>query len=219
MSSAVRPENAVVGPGEDGRVNQTPLHTERIRLVPLTDEHFELEVELDSDPEVMRYLTGRGRTREQVTKSHQLRLATADPVDGLGFWVGFVEDQFVGWWLLEPAGWDDGKLIEGQAELGYRLLRRHWRQGLASEGARELLRHAFEDLDLHRVFAPTMTVNAASRATMNAVGLRYVRTFPDDEGVADGLPDADQGGVEYELTRNEWLTSNPDPRASPPSDR
>ena len=185
-------------------MTQATLQTDRIRLVPLTDEHFELEVELDSDPEVMRYLTGNGRTREQVTAAHRLRIATAEPVDGLGFWVGFVDDQFVGWWLLEPA---EG--AAGQAELGYRLLRRYWRQGLASEGAREMLRHAFQDLALDRVFALTMTVNAASRATMAAIGLQYIRTFPDEEGVADGLAGSEHGGVEYAITRDEWRAAVP----------
>jgi Acetyltransferase (GNAT) domain len=35
--------------------------TERITVVPLADEHLEWEVELDSDFEVMRYLSGRAR--------------------------------------------------------------------------------------------------------------------------------------------------------------
>lgn len=188
-------------------MTQMTLFTDRLALVPLEDEHFELEVELDSDPEVMRYLTGAGRTREQVARAHQLRLATAEPVDGLGFWIGFVDDTFVGWWLLQPAGWGDGELIAGQAELGYRLLRRHWRQGLASEGSRALLRHAFDDLDLHRVFALTMTVNAASRATMESVGLRYERTFLDDRGPNDGPAGAEHGGVEYALTRDDWRST------------
>ena len=183
-------------------MSQAKLRTDRIELVPLSDEHFELEVELDSDPEVMRYLTGSGRTREQVTTAHQLRLATADAVPGLGFWVGFVDGQFVGWWLLEPAGWGDNRLVEGQAELGYRLLRRFWRQGLASEGSRELLRHSFEDLGLHRVFALTMSANTASRATMTSVGLRYVRTFTENDD--DGPP---AEGVEYAITRDEWVAS------------
>lgn len=189
---------------EDGWVTQSPLHTHRIRLVPLSDEHLELAVELDSDPEVMRYLTGDGRTRAQVRKAHQLRLATAEPVEGPGFWIGFVDEQFVGWWLLEPAGWADEKPVEGQAELGYRLLRRHWRRGLAGEESRELLRHAFVDLGLHRVFARTMTVNAGSRATMAAVGLQYLQTFPDDDGLAEGMAGAEFGGVEYAMTREEW---------------
>ncbi len=97
---------------------------------------------------------------------------------GLGFWVGFVDDQFVGWWILEPPERPDQGPIDGQAELGYRLLRRYWHKGLASEGARELVRHGFEDLGLTRIFAETMTVNAASRATMTAVGLQHVRTHP-----------------------------------------
>lgn len=178
------------------------MQTDRIELVPLSDEHFELEVELDCDPEVMRYLTGAARTREQVTTAHQLRLATAEAVPGLGFWVGFVDGKFVGWWLLEPAGWGDNSLVEGQAELGYRLLRRFWRQGLASEGSRELLRHAFEDLGLHRVFALTMSANAASRATMAAVGLQYVRTFHEDDDDGSSAED-----VEYAITRDEWPAS------------
>ena len=45
---------------------QQTLHTERLTLVPLTDEHLEWEVELDSDPEVMRYLSGRASSREEV---------------------------------------------------------------------------------------------------------------------------------------------------------
>jgi RimJ/RimL family protein N-acetyltransferase len=196
-------------------VTQATLQTDRIMLVPLSGEHLELEVELDSDPEVMRYLTGQGRTRAQVMAAHQLRLATAEPVPGLGFWVGFVDGQFVGWWLLEPPGWADQRPVEGQAELGYRLLRRYWRQGFASEGSRELVRHAFEDLGLHEVSAQTMTVNTGSRATMAAVGLKYVRTFHDE--VDEGLAGSELGGVEYAITRDEWRAANLKPHVAPSS--
>lgn len=189
-------------------MTQSPLQTDRITLVPLSDEHFELEVELDSDPEVMRYLTGDARTRDQVVAAHKLRMATADPVPGLGFWVGFVDGQFVGWWLLEAPGWVEQKPVPGEAELGYRLLRRHWHRGLASEGSRELLRHAFEDLDLHKVFALTMTINTASRATMERIGLRYIRTFA-DEDAEQGPPGSEFGGVEYAITKDEWRAADP----------
>jgi hypothetical protein len=71
--------------------------------VPLADEHFEWEVELDSDFEVMRYLDGRASTREEVAANHARRMAAAQKVDGLGIWVGLVDDEFVGWWILRPA--------------------------------------------------------------------------------------------------------------------
>jgi RimJ/RimL family protein N-acetyltransferase len=177
---------------------QVILQTERIRLVPLSDEHLEHEVELDSDPEVMRYL-GRARTRAEVEVMHGRRLAAAKRVAGLGFWAGFVEGAFVGWWILEPPERADQGPIEGQAELGYRILRRHWRKGLASEGARELIRHGFEDLGLTRIFAETMAVNAGSRATMAAIGMQYVRTF--HPGWEEPLPGTELGEVEYAISR------------------
>ncbi|WP_169950473.1 GNAT family N-acetyltransferase [Microbispora sp. H11081] len=183
-------------------MSQAILRTERVELVPLSDEHLEHEVELDADPEVMRYLAGRARTREEVEDLHRRRLAVADRVPGLGFWAGFVDGRFVGWWILEPPTRADQGQIEGQAELGYRLLRRYWRQGLASEGARELLRHGFEDLGLTRVFAETMAVNTASRATMTSIGMRYVRTFHQDW--EEPLPGSDLGEVEYAITREQW---------------
>jgi len=72
------------GSGQDRRATQPTLHTARLTLVPLTGEHLELEVELDSDAEVMRYLTGRAVSRAEVERAHQRRIAAARPVPGLG---------------------------------------------------------------------------------------------------------------------------------------
>lgn len=184
--------------------NQATLRTGRLTLVPLAEEHLDYEVELDSDPEVMRYLgNGRARTRAEVQPYHRRRLAAANEVPGLGFWVGFENEQFVGWWILEPPERADQGPLEGQAELGYRLLRRYWRRGLASEGARELLRHGFEELQLQRIFAETMAVNEASRATMASIGMQYVRTFY--ANWVEPIPGAEHGEVEYAITRQQWL--------------
>jgi RimJ/RimL family protein N-acetyltransferase len=184
---------------------QQILHTERITLVPLADGHLEWEFELDSDPEVMRYLSGRASTREEVESSHATRMAAALKVDGLGFWVGLVDDEFVGWWTLQPAHGPDQPDDRDVADLGYRLLRRHWHRGLASEGSRELMRYGFDEIRLDRIIAQTLTVNAASRAVMERIGLTYVRTFPTSttapvEGVG-------QGEVEFEMTRKQWERS------------
>lgn len=185
---------------------QSVLRSSRIALVPLSDEHLEYEVELDSDPEVMRYLgNGRARSRAEVEDCHRRRLAAAALVPGLGFWVGFVDADFVGWWILEPPDRTDQGPVEGQAELGYRLLPRYWRGGLASEGARELIRHGFEDLGLTRIFAETMMVNTASRATMASIGMEYIRTFQLEW--EDPIPGAEQGEVEYAITRDRWIAN------------
>jgi len=187
-------------------MTQRILQTERLTLFPLAEEHLELEVELDSDPAVMRYLTGRALSREEVEQSHDRRLAAARDVPGLGFWVGFAGGQFIGWWILQPPHGPDQPKIAGEADLGYRLRRRHWRQGYASEGARELIRYGFTELGLDRIFAQTMAVNVASRATMSAAGLSFARAFQSGEPYEDPVSGAEQGEVEYEITRQTWLS-------------
>ena len=191
---------------------QATLRTARLTLAPLSDEHLEMEVELDADPEVMRFL-GPTASRDEVLARHRQRVAAAAAAPGLGFWVGSVDGEAVGWWILEPTE----PVVPGEAALGYRLLRRHWRRGLAGEGARELVRHGFEDLGLTRVVAQTMAVNAASRATMASVGLRYVRTV--HLHWDDPLPGTEQGEVEYAITCAEWAFSlaQPCPTVAAPS--
>ena len=190
------------GCGTIAAVPQRTLYTPRLTLVPLADEHFDWEVALDSDPEVMRYLTGRASTREEVEASHARRLAAARKLDGLGFWVGLVDDDFVGWWILQPAHGPDQPDDPAVADLGFRLLQRHWRKGLASEGARELVRHGFDDLGLDRIIAQTLAVNTGSRAVLERVGLTYVRTFL--TSMSAPVEGVDEGEVEYGLTREQW---------------
>ncbi|WP_201272451.1 GNAT family N-acetyltransferase [Verrucosispora sp. SN26_14.1] len=184
------------------RVSQVILRSARLVLAPLADVHLPDEVALDADAEVMRFL-GPVRSAAEVARWHRERLAVARRSPGLGFWAGSVDGEFVGWWLLEPPSRADQGPVVGQAELGYRLARRFWRRGLASEGARELIRYGFADLGLSRIFAETMAVNVGSRATMAAVGMRHVRTL--HLPWPDPLPGAQAGEVEYAITRDEWV--------------
>ena len=47
-----------------------------------------------------------------------------------------------------------------------------------------------------------MTVNVASRAVMERVGLTNVRTFP--TSTTAPLEGIEEGEVEYEMTREQW---------------
>jgi RimJ/RimL family protein N-acetyltransferase len=96
-------------------MTQPTLKTDRLTLVPLSEEHLELEVELDSDPEVMRYITGRAHSRAEVEQSHRRRCAASQVVPGLGFWAGFAEEVFLGWWILQPPNGPDQPKVGGDA--------------------------------------------------------------------------------------------------------
>lgn len=191
------------------------LHTDRLELVPLADRHLDLEVELDRDPEVLRYLFGRARTRDEVIESHAERMALGTMVDGLGYWMAFervadaggtdAEDpeRFVGLLMLPPAHGPDQPDDPSVADLGYRLLRRRWGHGFARDASIAVLRHGFEVVGVRRVIAQTMAINARSRAVMEALGMRFVRRY--DASFDDPIPGTDEGEVEYALDRDDWL--------------
>ncbi|KAM0665693.1 hypothetical protein ACQRIU_005954 [Beauveria bassiana] len=82
-------------------------------------------------------------TEQEAANDHAERLSAGTFVPGLGVWSRFAADggDFVGWWALSPVvGHGGGAALHPTvADLGYQLLPRFWRQGLAREGAREVL--------------------------------------------------------------------------------
>lgn len=182
------------------------LSTPRIRLEPMTPEHLPLLVDLDGDAEVLRFILGRSRTsREVETFWGPICSDTAADASGLGWWVGRRSDDgdFLGWWDLSPDTPVAGP--PARAEAGWRLARRHWRHGYASEGAAALFDHGFDTIGLDAVWAETMAVNVASRGVMARLGMRHIRT--DHREWSDPLPGSEQGEVVYETTRDEWAAA------------
>lgn len=180
------------------------LATERMRLRRFTPGDVDNLYELDSDPEVMRFLTNGRPTPYGVVRDELLPriLAEYERSDRHGRWAAVERStgRFLGWFSLDlPDGDPD------QADLGYRLRREFWGRGLATEGARALVRSAFAERGLRRVFATTMAVNLASRRVMEKAGLRYVRTFHLE--FDDPIPGTEYGEVEYAVTRDEWAAS------------
>jgi RimJ/RimL family protein N-acetyltransferase len=178
------------------------LETERLRLRRFTAGDVDLLVDLDSDPEVMRFVTG-GRTtpREEIVTDYlPAFLGYYDRYDGFGFWAAEerATDRFIGWFHLRPPNAADPLNVE----LGYRLRRDAWGGGYAVEGSRALVDLAFRELGARRVNAETLAVHVASRRVMERAGLRYVRTFFQDWPYV--LPGNEHGDVEYALTREQW---------------
>lgn len=168
------------------------LHTARLRLEPLSSEHAPALVAMNADAEVMRFVTGAPVPAEDTVAS---MAAWVTDQDGLGFWAGFVGDEFVGVWCLCR---DHER--PGVAELAYRLPRSAWGRGLATEGARALVAHAFDVAGLEQVTADTMTAHAASRNVLERLGLALDSTRPGEAPVV-GWED---GEVVYGIDRTAW---------------
>jgi RimJ/RimL family protein N-acetyltransferase len=167
----------------------------------------DLAVELDSDPEVMRYITGGvATTREEIERDYlPAWLSYYGRFEGYGFWAAIerATGEFLGWFHLRPPP----GASHDQPELGYRLRRSAWGRGLATEGARALIDVAFEKYGAQRVNAETMAVNVGSRRVMEKAGLTLVRSFTQDW--SHRIEGEEHGDVEYALTREEWLAARP----------
>jgi RimJ/RimL family protein N-acetyltransferase len=178
------------------------LETARLVLREFIVSDVENLVCLDSDPEVMRYLTKGRPTPREVIESETLPriLRTYERCDCHGRWAVVEKSggQFAGWLGLGPH--PDGGA--DQAELGYRLRRSAWGKGYATEGSRALIRKAFTESEVRRVWAQTMAVNIASRRVLTKAGLTWVRTFyPMFDDPIDG---SELGDVEYALHKATW---------------
>ena len=171
------------------------LKTSRLTLSPCRPGDRADFIALERDPEVMRFLNG----------GHPVDRAHADPNATFLMPEGTEPDvwtarrapggAFVGWFCLWP---ESGTL----AELGYRLRRAEWGQGLASEGAAALIDWGFSTAGYETIVATTMAVNGASRRVMEKLGLRHTRT--DHAEWPDPIPGCEHGEVWYEITRTQW---------------
>ena len=177
------------------------LETPRLALRQFTEDDVDDLFDLNSDPEVMRYITGGRPTpleelRDEVIPFH---LAVYERLDRLGTWAAeSAAREFLGWFHFRPGPGADISNVD----LGYRLRRSAWNKGYATEGSRALIRMCFTDLGVERVFGHTMTVNAASRRVLEKCGMTLVRTTP-YEG-PDVIEGSEHGEVEYALTKPEW---------------
>ena len=98
---------------------------------------------------------------------------------------------------------DDAELADAddEAELGYWLGRPFWDQGIMSEAAKAILRHAFEILELARVWAGYYDGNERSRRVLEKCGFRYRWTTED---VDVPLMGEKRTGHVSCITREEW---------------
>jgi [ribosomal protein S5]-alanine N-acetyltransferase len=86
------------------------------------------------------------------------------------------------------------------AELGYWLGVPYWGQGYATEAAREMLRHGFETLQLHRIFASHFKHNPASGGVLRKLGMRYEGCQREHLRKWDRFVDSEL----YGILRQEW---------------
>jgi len=187
------------------------LETERLVLRQFAESDVENLFELDSDPDVMRFINGGTPTSREAIRERILPrfLGFYRRYDAFGYWAAVEKSggAFIGWFALHP---EEGRDAHDIA-LGYRLMKTSWRKGYGTEGAKALVDKAFRELTARRVFACTYSENHASRRVMEKSGMRLARTYrmtPEELASAATYVPTDavwpSDDVEYALERTAW---------------
>jgi RimJ/RimL family protein N-acetyltransferase len=145
------------------------LKTDRLVLRALTLDDIDLLVDLDNDPEVMRFITdGKPQPKEHYEKRIPELLNYMEKNPDLGLWVTFLKDtnEFIGWYILKHLP-DDGEV-----EIGFRIKKKFWGNGYSTEAGKALLKHGFGTLGLKKIAAIVRPDNFASQAVIKKIGLQ-----------------------------------------------
>lgn len=167
-------------------VTALEFETERLRLVAWREEHIGPFVALSADPDVMRYFAA-------PATGAQSRAAVA-------LWRAQFAER--GWsnWAVELKHTGDFVGFVGLSiprrvlpcspcvEIGWRLARRFWGHGYATEAARACLAVGFGRLGLQEIVSFTSLSNQASRAVMERVGMRNTGRDFEHPAVPPGHP-------------------------------
>ena len=160
------------------------LETPRLLLRRWRDADREPFARLNSDPRVMEFMPAclpreeSDRLIDRIEAHFDARgfsLLAAELRRERGF-IGFVG-------LSVP---DFEARFTPCVEIGWRIAAEHWNQGLATEGAKAVLAHAFDGLALKEVVSFTVPANLASRRVMEKIGMSH---SPEDDFDHPRLPE------------------------------
>lgn len=147
------------------------LQSERLYLRKLHARDAPALFQLDSDPDVIRYVGGSPvvsirQSQEAIRRVQEYY----ERHPGFGIFAA-VEKQswaFVGWFALKHLDQTT------EVEIGYRLLKMHWGKGLATEMGHQIVGHGFGMLKLPKLVAVTQAGNSASQRVLTKLGFYYV---------------------------------------------
>lgn len=155
-----------------------PSQRLRYRLLSLSD--IELLWEVDQDPEVMQYINGGQPTsRQEIEEVFIPRLAAyRNERAGWGLWQLSLsaDNSYIGWILIRPMDFFSGNFDVNHIELGWRLKKKAWGHGYASEGVRAITKTLWQTTSVESVWAVADKENTRSIAVMKRLGMSYVKT-------------------------------------------
>lgn len=164
--------------------------TERLILREFLIEDAQDFYKLNLDEEVMKY------TADYVFKTVE------ESIDLIRNYKEYEKTGFGRWTVVlkktnEVLGWCGLKYIQSvdEVDLGYRLKRKYWNKGYATEACKASLEVGFNQYNIDLIVGRTMIDNLASRRVLEKIGMTFWKKFDFEE----------HPGVYYRLFKEDYL--------------
>lgn len=149
--------------------------SERLGFRNWQDTDIEPMAAINADPEVMRYFPAL--QDQDQTKAFIGRMQDMYADKGFCYFaVDLLESsEFIGFIGLSIPKYDAH--FTPCIDIGWRLAKRFWRKGYATEGARACLKYGFETLQLNEIVATCPAINTPSENVMIKAGMTFSGLF------------------------------------------
>ncbi len=146
--------------------------SERLNFRNFTEDDGPLIYELNSDPEVLKYLHELPTTKESATQVIRYIIIPQYQKYNYGRWAVHLKttDEFVGWCGLKY------RTDRGVTDLGYRFRQKFWGKGFATEAAMRCIDRGFKEIHLASLFAAAHVDNIASQKVLEKCGFQFIST-------------------------------------------
>ena len=177
------------------------IKTKRLLMRQWRDEDLFDFWMLNSDPEVMEYLPVIPSEKDSNILAHKIINLIEE--NGWGFWAveNISDKSFIGFVGLNKPKY--ALPVNPCIEVGWRLARKYWGNGYATEAGYASLEFAFNNLDVNEIYSFTSVANKKSEAVMKRLNMVNANSNFNHPTIPDNNPYKEH--VLYKIGKGSWL--------------
>lgn len=154
------------------------LETDRLLMRELELSDATAMFELDSNPNVMRYLGGETVESVEISESIINSIQQQYAEKGIGRYAIILKEtnEFIGWSGIKYVTEPENNFVDFY-DLGYRLIERYWRKGYGYECAFPWIDYAFNTMKIEKLNADAHIENTGSNKILQRLGFQFLNEY------------------------------------------